>query len=179
MTTGKSAFGAHITEEDQQVRQITASLDNLANALMQKNATIDNIVTSSVQLAQALQDMQAAMEHMFPSSQAQPHPSQGHHIGTTHRSTSPSTGDDGPTTLQLGQGQTHMGQTGLLLVPWAQGQGWSYKRDLLLPVSGPPARRHLHQYNGREFLQHRGPWPWHCNTSGPGLTVHHSGSCCR
>jgi hypothetical protein len=51
MTAGKSAFGANTTEEDQQAWQITASLDNLANALIQKNRMINNLVTSDAQLA--------------------------------------------------------------------------------------------------------------------------------
>jgi hypothetical protein len=42
-------------------------LDNLANALIQKNVTIDNLIASNAQLAQALQEMQAAMVRMFPA----------------------------------------------------------------------------------------------------------------
>jgi hypothetical protein len=61
MTVGKAAFGANAAEEEHQAHQITASLNNLANALIQKNVTIDNLVASNAQLAQALQEMQAAM----------------------------------------------------------------------------------------------------------------------
>jgi hypothetical protein len=76
MMAGKSAFGANAMEEEQQVQQITAFLDNLVNASIQKNATIDNLVVSNAQLAQVLQDMQAAIVHMFPSGQVQPCPNQ-------------------------------------------------------------------------------------------------------
>ncbi len=76
MTAGNSAFGADATEEEQQAQQITMSLDNLANALIQKNGTINNLVASNAQLAQALQDMQTAMVRVVLSGQAQTYPSQ-------------------------------------------------------------------------------------------------------
>jgi hypothetical protein len=69
MMAGEAAFGASTAEKEHQARQITALLDNLANALIQKNATIDNLVASNAQLVQALQEIQAAMVHMFPASQ--------------------------------------------------------------------------------------------------------------
>jgi hypothetical protein len=50
MMSGKAAFGADAAEEDHQACQNAASLDNLANALIQKNVTTDNLVASSVQL---------------------------------------------------------------------------------------------------------------------------------
>jgi hypothetical protein len=34
MTAGKATFGTNAAEEEHQARQITASLDNLANALI-------------------------------------------------------------------------------------------------------------------------------------------------
>jgi hypothetical protein len=69
MTVGEAAFGANAAEEEHQARQITALLNNLVNASIQKNVTIDNLVASNAQLAQALQEMQAAMVRMFPASQ--------------------------------------------------------------------------------------------------------------
>jgi hypothetical protein len=50
MMAGKAAFGANTAEEEHQAYQISASLDNHANALIQKNATIDNIVAANAQL---------------------------------------------------------------------------------------------------------------------------------
>ncbi len=70
MMAGESAFGANAAEKEHQARQITASLDNLANPSIKKNTTIDNLVASNAQLAQALQDMQAATVRMFPSGQS-------------------------------------------------------------------------------------------------------------
>ncbi len=74
MTVGESVFGANAVEEEHQAQQITALLDNLFNAKKQKNATINILVASNAQLAQALQDMQAALVRIFLSSQAQPPP---------------------------------------------------------------------------------------------------------
>jgi hypothetical protein len=67
MIAGEAAFGANAAEEEHQAHQITALLDNLANVLIKKN--VDNLVASNAQLTQALQKMQAAMVHMFPTSQ--------------------------------------------------------------------------------------------------------------
>jgi hypothetical protein len=68
-TLGKAAFGANAAEEEHQAHQITMLLNNLANTLIQKNVMINNLATSNTQLAQALQEMQAAMVHMFPTGQ--------------------------------------------------------------------------------------------------------------
>jgi hypothetical protein len=77
MTAGKAAFGTNSAEEEEhQARKITASLDNLANTLIQKNVTINNLIASNAQLAQALQEMQAAMVHMFPAGQMHASPYQ-------------------------------------------------------------------------------------------------------
>jgi hypothetical protein len=50
MTAGKAAFRANTAEEEHQVGQITKFLDNLANAFIQKKATINNLVASNAQL---------------------------------------------------------------------------------------------------------------------------------
>ncbi len=76
MTSGKTAFGANTAEEEHQACQLTMLLHNLANALIQKNVLINNLVASNAQLAQALQEMQAAMVRMFPASQPHPTPYQ-------------------------------------------------------------------------------------------------------
>jgi hypothetical protein len=76
MTAGESTFGATAVEEDEHACKITSSLDNLANALIQKNSTIDNLVATNAQLAQAIEQMQAAMTLMFSTGQAPPGPTQ-------------------------------------------------------------------------------------------------------
>jgi hypothetical protein len=69
MTAGEAVFGANKAEEKRQACQITVLLDNLANGLIQKNVTIDNLIASNRQLAQAIQEMQAAMVRMFSAGQ--------------------------------------------------------------------------------------------------------------
>ncbi len=66
MTAGESAFGANAMEEEEQARQIASSLDNLANASIQKNLTIDSLVATNAQLTQALADIQIVMVCMIP-----------------------------------------------------------------------------------------------------------------
>jgi hypothetical protein len=51
MTAGESAFGANAAEEKEQAHQIALSLDNLANASIQKNSTIDSLVATNAQLS--------------------------------------------------------------------------------------------------------------------------------
>ena len=58
MTTGKTTFGANQAVEMEQVQQMATSLDNLANASIQKNATIDNLVATNAALSKAIQDIQ-------------------------------------------------------------------------------------------------------------------------
>jgi hypothetical protein len=76
MMASKAAFGTNAAEEEHQARQITASLENLDNAWIQKNVTINNLVASNAHLTQALQAMQAAMMHLFPTSQMHASPYQ-------------------------------------------------------------------------------------------------------
>jgi hypothetical protein len=72
MTVGKAAFHANTAEEEHQACKITTSLGNLANMLIQKNATIDNLVASNTQLTQALQEMQAACTCFLPAKHWHP-----------------------------------------------------------------------------------------------------------
>ena len=54
MTAAESGFGANAAKEEAQGRQIATSLEHLANASIQKNATIDQLVATNAQLMQAL-----------------------------------------------------------------------------------------------------------------------------
>jgi hypothetical protein len=69
----ESTFGANAAEEEEQGRLITLSLDNLANASIQKNSTFDSLVAINAQLTQALADMQIAMACMSPPVHAPPY----------------------------------------------------------------------------------------------------------
>jgi hypothetical protein len=55
ITASKAAFGTNAAEEEHQACQITTLLNNLANTLIQKNVTIDNLIASNAQLVKALQ----------------------------------------------------------------------------------------------------------------------------
>ena len=54
MTTDDTTFGANQAAEIEQAHQMAASLDNLANASIQKNATIDNLVATNAALSKAI-----------------------------------------------------------------------------------------------------------------------------
>jgi hypothetical protein len=56
MTAGEAAFDANAAKEEHQACQITMLLNNLANASIQKNVTINNLIASNAQLLQALQE---------------------------------------------------------------------------------------------------------------------------
>jgi hypothetical protein len=65
MTAAESGFGANAAEEEAQGRQIAMSLEHLANASIQKNATIDQLVATNAQLMQALESLQTLMSRIF------------------------------------------------------------------------------------------------------------------
>jgi hypothetical protein len=65
MTTGDTTFGANQAAEIEQAHQMATSLDNLANASIQKNATIDNLVATNAALSKAIQDIQRTLATMM------------------------------------------------------------------------------------------------------------------
>jgi hypothetical protein len=65
MTTGDTTFGANQAAEIEQAQQMATSLDNLANASIQKNATIDNLVATNAALSKAIQDIQRTLATMM------------------------------------------------------------------------------------------------------------------
>jgi hypothetical protein len=68
MTTGKSLFGANqAATELKQAQQMATSLDNLANASIQKNTTIESLVTTNAALTKAVQEIQKTLLHMSTS----------------------------------------------------------------------------------------------------------------
>jgi hypothetical protein len=73
MRAGESTFGANAAEEEEQGCLIALSLNNLANASIQKNSMIDSLVVINAQLTQALADMQIAMACMSPPVHAPPY----------------------------------------------------------------------------------------------------------
>ena len=65
MTTGDSTFGANQAAEMEQVQQMATSLDNLANASIQKNTTIENLVATNAALTRSIQDIQRTLATMM------------------------------------------------------------------------------------------------------------------
>jgi hypothetical protein len=125
MMAGEAAFGINAAEEEQQACQITALLDNLANMSIQKNATINNLVASNAQLMQALQEMQAAMVHMFPASQTHYSPYQPPMwVPTPPEATAPPTASPAPPLAMMGPRLSHWGS---VKPAWdKQGYCWSH-----------------------------------------------------
>jgi hypothetical protein len=65
MTTGETTFGANQAAEIEQTQQMATSLDNLANASIQKNVTIDNLVATNAALSKAIQDIKCTIATMM------------------------------------------------------------------------------------------------------------------
>jgi hypothetical protein len=64
MTAGETAFGANQATELKQAQQMASSFDNLANATIQKNTTIENLVATNATLTKAIADIQLFIAQM-------------------------------------------------------------------------------------------------------------------
>jgi hypothetical protein len=65
MTAGDSLFGANqVITEMEQAQQMATSLDNLANASIQKNTTIESLVITNAALTKTVQDIQQTLAQM-------------------------------------------------------------------------------------------------------------------
>ncbi len=58
MTARDTAFGANQADELKQAQQMASSLDTLANATIEKNTTIKNLVATNAMLTKASADIQ-------------------------------------------------------------------------------------------------------------------------
>ena len=93
MTTGKITFGANQAVEMEQAQQMATSLDNLANASIQKNTTVNNCVATNATLSRAIQDIQCTLAMMMtnqtptPGTPALPGQPTGERICPTHWAT--------------------------------------------------------------------------------------------
>jgi len=65
MTIGDSTFGANQASEIEQAQQMAMSLDNLANASIQKNTTINNLVVTNATLSRDIQDIRRTLATMM------------------------------------------------------------------------------------------------------------------
>jgi hypothetical protein len=73
MTTSNRAFAYQAATEAEQAARMVTSLDNLANAAIQKNNTVEKLVTANKRLAKALANANAAITCLrLPSTPAAP-----------------------------------------------------------------------------------------------------------
>ncbi len=68
MTAGDTAFGANQAAKLKQAQQMASSLNNLANATIQKNTTIKNLVATNAMLTKAVADIQLSITQMCATS---------------------------------------------------------------------------------------------------------------
>jgi hypothetical protein len=61
MTAGDTEFGANQAAKHEQAQQMASSLDNLANATIQQNTTIENLVATNAMLTKAIADIQLSI----------------------------------------------------------------------------------------------------------------------
>jgi hypothetical protein len=119
MTSGEAAFGTNAAEEEHQARQITALLNSLANTLIQKNITINNLVTTRAGTPENASSHGAHVSHWHTASHPLlgpgiiPAPGMGSQStggsGATRSIAGPNTGNKGPTSILLGLSQTSLG----------------------------------------------------------------------
>jgi hypothetical protein len=61
MTAGDTAFGTNQAAKLEQAQQRTSSLNNMANATIQKNTTIEKLVATNATLSKAIDDIQLSI----------------------------------------------------------------------------------------------------------------------
>ena len=61
MTAGNTAFGANQAAKLKQAQQMVSSLNNLAITTIQRNTTIENLVTTNATLTKAIADIQLSI----------------------------------------------------------------------------------------------------------------------
>ncbi len=81
MSSNEGAFAKQVVAEAEQAAKMARSLDNLTNAALQKNDTVEKLVSANERLAKALADANAPIArrlpgptapHMGPASNARP-----------------------------------------------------------------------------------------------------------
>ena len=88
MTLHDGAFANQAAAEAEQAAMMARSLDNLANAALQKNDTVEHLVRANKRLAKALADANAAIAQLhLPATASAASGSSG--VRPTHWATSP------------------------------------------------------------------------------------------
>jgi hypothetical protein len=78
MTARETSFGANQATKLEQAQYMSSSLNNLANASIQKNTTINNLVAANATLIKAIADIQLSIAQMCAAG-----------VPTSHATTSP------------------------------------------------------------------------------------------
>jgi hypothetical protein len=187
MMAGKAAFDTNAAKEEHQAHQITASHDNLANALIEKNATIDSLVAFNAQLVQALQQMQAALVRMFPTGQTHAQlPYQPRTwVPTPPEAAAPPAAPPAPTPAMRGPRQSHWGS---VKPAWdKQGYCWSHGHKVKVGHTSATCSSQCKDHQpgatqantmGRSIYNMGYPFRYR-TTSSPDPTMQNSGLCCR
>ncbi len=68
MSAGETMFGVNQAAKLGQAQHMASSLDNLANATIQKNTTIKNLVTTNVTLTKTIANIQLSIARMCTAS---------------------------------------------------------------------------------------------------------------
>ncbi len=165
MTAGESTFGTNAAEEEEQGRLIALSLNNLANASIQKNFD-DRQPHRDKCMTDAGIGGHADCNGLHVSSRARPtllryNPGMGAqsptHRGPT-RGTWPSPSKcpySAP--FSLGRNQTKLGQGRILLDAWHQGEGRAQQYHVLVLSHWPSTGCNTGQHLVWELVQQRQP----------------------
>jgi hypothetical protein len=162
MAGGESTFGANAMEEEEQAHQIASSLNNLANTSIQKNSTIHSLIVTNTQLTQALEDIQIAIAHMIPPGHPPPYsgtvpawrPNPLPAAAPPAAPTPPAVGVLSQCRpFPLGGCQAKLGQSGLLLDAWLQGEGQAQQYHVLVPLHRPSTGCNTGQHHGWKLVQ--------------------------
>jgi hypothetical protein len=141
-------FGANQATELEQAQQMASSLNNLANATIQKNTTIKNLVATNATLIKAIANIQLSITQMCATS-----------IATSPTLTVCPLDQILCLPLSLEQHQTCLGQGLVLLDAWLQGQGWPLQHNMLITQDWPSVWRNPGKNHGWQYSQHWIPHP--------------------
>ena len=155
MTTDDMAFGANqATQELKQAQKMATSLNNLANATIQKNTTmIDALVATNATLTKTIAYLQMVLARMYP-----PGTTPYVHMPTNMSTLAPpivsATSPGTNTSAQITGAQPNpMRQDGILLVSQLQSQGRPQEQHMHIRQDRPPTQHYMCKHNGWQHLQ--------------------------
>jgi hypothetical protein len=148
MISGNITFRANQGAELKQAQQMASSLDNLANATIQKNTTIKTWLPPTPYSPKPL-----------PTTNSHCTNVRGRHPNLSRTNSSCPLDGCLCLPLSLEQHQTCLGQGWILLDAWLQGQGWPHQDHMLIMQDRPSARHNPGKHHGWQHSQHCIPLP--------------------